>query len=107
MSYSWIAKIRPVYGDTISKVESLVHFTLNTTHIIVTNSLRSTFVGKDDCPNPQTLFILEQVSIRKALTSLEPWIPALCAHHNFMKQINDLSILTDVFDKEWILKWKF
>ena len=62
--------------------------------------MRSTFVGKDDRPNPQALFILEQVSIRKVLTSLEPWIPALCAHQTFMKQINDLSIPTEVFDKE-------
>ena len=98
--YSWIAKIRPVYGDTISKVESLVHFTLNTTHIILSNSLRRKFVGKDDGPNPQTSITLEQVSIRKVLTSLEPWIPALCAHQNFMKQINDLSILTEVIDKD-------
>ena len=86
--FSWIAGF-----NTISKVESLVHFTLNTTHIIVTNSLQRKCVGKDDCPNPQILFTLEQVSIRKVLTSLEPWIPALCAHHNFMKQINDQSLL--------------
>ena len=85
----------------------MIHFTLNTTQIIVTNSLRRKYVVKDDCPSPQTSITLEKVSIRKGLTSLEPWIPALCAHHNFMKQINDLSILTDVFDKEWILKWKF
>ena len=89
--WSWIAKIRPVYVDTISKVGSLDHFTLNTTHIIVTNSLQRKFVGKDDRLNPQTSITLEQVSIRKVLTSLEPWIPALCAHQNFMKQINDLS----------------
>ena len=98
--YSWIAKIRPDYGDTISKVESLVHFTLNTTHIIVTNSLQRIFVGKDDGPNPQTSFTLEQVSIRKVLTSLEPWIPALCVHQNFIKQINDLFILTEVINKD-------
>ena len=98
--YLWIAKIRPDYGDTISKVESLVHFTLSTTRIIVTNSLRRKFVRKDDCPNPQTSITLEQVSIRKVLTSLEPWIPALCVHQNFMKQINDLSISTEVIDKE-------
>ena len=59
--FSWIAKIRPDYGDTISKVESLVHFTLNTTHIIVTNSLQRKFVGKDDRLNPQTSITLEQV----------------------------------------------
>ena len=76
--------------NTISKVESLVHFTLNTTHIIVRNSLRRKFVGKNDRPNPQTSITLEQVSIRKVLTSLEPWIPALCAHQTFIKQINDL-----------------
>ena len=92
---SWIAGF-----NTISKVESLVHLTLNTTHVIVRNSLRRTFVGKDDCPNPQTSITLEQVSIKKALTSLEPWIPALCAHQTFMKQINDLSIPTEVFDNE-------
>ena len=78
----------------------MVHFTLNTTHIIVTNSLRSKFVGKDERPKPQTLFNLEQVSIRKVLTSLEPWIPALCAHQNFMKRINDLSVSTEGIDKE-------
>ena len=82
------------------KVENLVPFTLNTTHIIVTNSLRRKCVGKDDCPNPQTSITLEQVSIRKVLTSLEPWIPALCTHQTFMKQINDLSIPTEVFDNE-------
>ena len=49
---SWIAKIRPDYGDTISKVESSVHITLNTTHIIATHSLQRNFVGKDDGPNP-------------------------------------------------------
>ena len=48
-------------------------------------SLRHKFVSKDDRPNPQTSITLEQVSIRKLLTSLEPWIPALCAHQNFMK----------------------
>ena len=58
-----MVKIRAVYGDAISKVESLVHFTLNTTHIIVTNSLRRKFVGKDDRPNPQSSITLEQVSI--------------------------------------------
>ena len=97
---SWIAKIRPDYGDTISKVESLVHFTLNTTQIIVTNSFQRKFVGKDDRPNPQTSITLEQVSIRKVLTSLEPWIPALCAHQSFLKQINDLLILTEVINKD-------
>ena len=61
-------------------------------------SLRRKIVSKDDRPNLHTLFVLEQVSIRKVLTSLEPWIPALCAHQNFMKQINDLSILTEVID---------
>ena len=82
---SWIAKIRPVYVDTISKVGNLVHFTLNTTHIIVTNSFQRKFVGKDNCLNPQTSIILVQVSIRRVLTFLEPWIPALCAHQNFIK----------------------
>ena len=101
---SWIAKIRPVYGDSISKVESLVHFTLNTTHIILSNSLQRKFVGKDDGPNPQTSITLEQVSIWKVLTSLEPWIPALCAHQSFRKQINDLLISTEVINKIWILK---
>ena len=88
--HSWIAKIRPVYGDTISKVQSLVHFSFNTTHIVVTNSLLRKIVGTDDRPNPQTSITLDQVSIKKVLTSLEPWIPALCAHQNFIKQINDL-----------------
>ena len=88
--HSWIAKIRPVYGDTISKVQSLIHFTLNTTHIVVTNSLLRKILGTDDIPNPQSSITFEQVSIRKVITSLEPWIPALCAHHNFIKQINDL-----------------
>ena len=69
-------------------------------YIIVTNSLRLKFVGKNDHLNPQTSITLEQISIRKALTSLEPWIPALCALQTFMKQINDLSIPTEVFDNE-------
>ena len=68
--------------------------------VIVKNSLQRKFVGKDDGPNPQTSITFEQVSITKVLTSLEPWIPALCVHQNFMKQINDLLILTDVIDKE-------
>ena len=88
--YSWIAKYRPVYVNTISKVESLVHFTLNTTYVNVTNSLLRKFVGKDDGPNQQTSITLEQVSIRKVLTSLEIWIPALCAHQNFIKKIKFL-----------------
>ena len=73
---------------------------MNTTHIIVTNSLQRKFVGKDDFLNPQTSITLEQINTRKAITSLEPWIPALCAHQTFMKQINDLSIPTEVFDNE-------
>ena len=86
--------------DTISKVESLVHITLNTTYVNVTNSLLRKFVGKDDRPKQQTSITLEQVIIRKVLTSLEPLIPLLCAHQNFMKQINFLSILTEDIDKD-------
>ena len=86
--YSWIAKIRPIYGDTISKVQGLVHFTLNTFILLLQILCDAILWGKDDHPNPQTSITLEQVSIRKVLTSLEPWIPALCAHQNFMKQIN-------------------
>ena len=78
----------------------MIHFTLNTTQIIVTNSLRRKYVVKDDSPSPKTSITLEQVSIRKVLTSLEPWIPALCANQNFMKQINDLSVSTEGIDKE-------
>ena len=102
--YSWIAKIRPDYGDTISKVKSLFHFTLTTFILLLRILCDVNLWGKDDRPNPQTSITLEQVSIWKVLTSLEPRIPALCAHRSFIKQINDLLILTEFINKDWILK---